>query len=102
MNTDITTITRITSTAGDDVILGPLRKQLNRGAMVQWINRDLVGRAGCDVRKSIVLYDSDMTFVMALPADVTPDVFTERLATLPNTVAAMERIGIRYWSKGIV
>lgn len=96
------TITRITSTAGDDAILGPLRKQLNRGVMVQWINADLIDRAGCDIRKSIVLYDADYSFVMALPADVTPEVFTERLATLPNTVAAMGRIGIRYWSKGLV
>lgn len=97
------TIDRITSTAGDDIVLGPLRKQLNRGLLVQWINRDLINRAGCDVRKSIVLYDADMTFVMAMPADMTPAVFERRLADMPKTVTAMrDRLGIRYWSKGLV
>lgn len=98
------TIDRITSTAGDDIVLGPLRKQLNKGLMVQWINHDLINRAGCDVRKSIVLYDADMTFVMAMPAgEMTPAVFEQRLADMPKTVAAMrDRLGIRYWSKGLV
>lgn len=97
------TIDRIASTAGDDIVLGPLRKQLNRGVMVAWINRDLINRAGCDVRKSIVLYDAEMTFVMALPADITPDIWRQRMAELPQTITAMrDRLGIRYWSKGLV
>lgn len=97
-------ITRITSTAGGDSIMGPLFKQFNRGAMVAWINRDLINRAGCDIRKSIVLYDGDMCFVMALPAgEMTPALFEKRMADMPNTVTAMhDRLGIRYWSKGLV
>lgn len=95
-------ITRITTTAGDDIVLGPLRKQVNRGAMVAWINHDIINRAGCDIRKSVVLYDAQYVFVMALPADITADVFASRLASLPNTVAAMHRAGIRYWSRGLV
>lgn len=97
------TITEITTTAGDDVILGPLRKQLNRGLMVTWINHDLFNRAGCDVRKSIVLYDADMTFVMAMPADMTPAEWRQRLADMPRTVAVMhDQLGVRYWSRGLV
>jgi hypothetical protein len=97
-------ITRITSAAGDDSILGPLVKQLNRGAMVAWINHDLINRAGCDIRKSIVLYDADMSFVMALPAgEMTPALFEQRMADKPKTVTAMhDRLGIRYWSQGLV
>lgn len=97
------TIEQITTTAGDDIVLGPLRKHLNRGVMVAWINRDLINRAGCDVRRSIVLYDAEMAFVMALPAEITPAIWEQRMAELPRTVTAMrDRLGIRYWSKGLV
>lgn len=93
------TLTRITSTAGDDPILGPLRKQLNTGAMVHWINQDLIERAGCDIRKSIVLYTADYTFYMALPASLTVALFEERAAAI---AATLDRAGVTYWSKGLV
>ena len=97
------TITRISNKdiAGAS-FYAPLIKSLNKGLMVQWINADLINRAGCDIRKSVVMLDEDYTFVMALPASVTPAEFQSRLDTLPNTVAAMHRIGIRYWSHGLV
>lgn len=80
----------------------PLVKRLNKGLMVAWINADLMNRAGCDIRKSIVMLDDEYTFVMALPATITPAEFKTRLDAQPNTVAAMHRIGIRYWSHGLV
>jgi hypothetical protein len=97
------TLDEITTTSGGDALFGPMVKQLNRGAMVAWINHDLLNRAGCDVRKSIVLYDADMTFVMAMPADMTPAIWRQRLADMPETVAVMrDRLGIRFWSRGLV
>jgi len=80
----------------------PLIKSLNKGLMVQWINAALIERAGCDIRKSVVMLDGDYTFVMALPASITPAEFQSRLDAQPNTVAAMHRIGIRYWSHGLI
>jgi hypothetical protein len=80
----------------------PLVKHLNKGLMVAWINADLIERAGCDIRKSIVMLDEGYTFVMALPATITPAEFQARLDAQPNTVAAMRSIGIRYWSHGLV
>jgi hypothetical protein len=70
--------------------------------MVSWINRDLLNRADCDVRKSVVFYDADRVFMMALSAEVTPAGFRERLETLPNAIAAARRLGARYWSAGVV
>jgi hypothetical protein len=97
------TITRVTKQdiAGAS-FYAPLVQKLNKGLMVAWINADLLNRAGCDIRKSVVMLDEDYTFVMALPASVTPDEFAARLELLPGTVAAMRRIGIRYWSHGLV
>jgi hypothetical protein len=79
-----------------------MRRELNRGLMVSWINRDLLNRADCDVRKSVVFYDADRVFMMALSAEVTPAGFRERLETLPNAIAAARRLGARYWSAGVV
>jgi hypothetical protein len=83
--------------AGDD-ITDMIRNNLNRGVMIQWINADLFNRADCDVRKSIVLYDADRVFVMALGTSVTPDIFRDRA---PLVADSMSRAGIRYWSVGI-
>jgi hypothetical protein len=71
----------------------PLLVSINRGLMVDWINRDLIGRASHDVRHSIVLYDDAKMFVAALPAsvDMTADVL-DALATA----------GVCFYSKGIV
>lgn len=78
-----------------------LRQHLNRGLMVDWINRDLVNRADCDVRKSVVFYDADRVFVMALGVSVTPAIFRARIAAMPNVLASMARMGIRYYSIGV-
>lgn len=78
-----------------------IRVTLNRGLMVDWINRDLFNRADCDVRKSVVFYDADRVFVMALGTAVTPAMFRDRIETMPNVVASMARIGIRYYSIGV-
>jgi hypothetical protein len=88
-------ITELTP-AGD--VLDMLRQSLNRGVMVQWINADLVNRADCDVRKSIVLYDADRVFVMALGTSVTPDLFRDRINLVASSMAAA---GIRYYSVGV-
>jgi hypothetical protein len=75
-----------------------MRSELNRGVMVAWINADLMNRADCDVRKSIVLYDADRVFVMALGTSVTPEIFRDRM---PLVADSMARAGVRYWSVGI-
>jgi hypothetical protein len=59
--------------------------------MVAWINADLLARASQDVRKSIVLYDADGDFLMAL-LDM-PD------ADALRRVRAVSRV--RFYSKGI-
>ena len=75
-----------------------IRRTLNRGLMVDWINRDLMNRADCDVRRSVVLYDADRVFVMALGVSVTPDIFRNRVDLVAET---MNRAGIRYYSIGV-
>jgi hypothetical protein len=90
-----TTLTELV--AGDD-ITDMIRNNLNRGVMVAWINADLFNRADCDVRKSIVLYDDDRVFVMALGTSVTPEIFRDRA---PLVADSMARAGVRYWSVGI-
>lgn len=84
-------------TAGAD-IMDAMRSELNRGVMVAWINADLMNRADCDVRKSVVLYDESRVFVMALGTGVTPDIFRERMSLVSDSMA---RAGVRYWSVGI-
>ena len=83
--------------AGND-ITDMIRDNLNRGVMVAWINADLMNRADCDVRRSVVLYDADRVFVMALGVSVTPDIFRDRM---PLVADSMARAGVRYWSVGI-
>lgn len=92
------TLERISS-SHDDSLLAPMVRHLNRGAMVQWINHDLMNRAGCDVRRSIVLYNADRCFVMALPASLSVDDF---LARADGVAANFARLGITYWSRGVV
>ena len=68
-----------------------MNRQLNRGLMVAFINRDPANRAHLDVRKSIVLYDANGGFLYALPD--MPD---------ENAQAALKaQTGVTYWSKGI-
>ena len=74
-----------------------MRAELNRGVMVAWINADLINRADCDIRRSVVLYDAERVFVMALGVSVTPDIFRERVALVADSMA---RAGIRFWSVG--
>ena len=88
----------ITELPAADNVLDMLRHTLNRGVMVAWINADLVNRADCDVRKSIVLYDADRVFVMALGTSVSPALFRERLDLV---VESMSAAGIRYYSVGV-
>jgi hypothetical protein len=83
--------------AGND-ITDMIRDNLNRGVMVAWINADLLNRADCDVRRSVVLYDADRVFVMALGTSVTPEIFRDRM---PLVADSMARAGVRYWSVGI-
>jgi hypothetical protein len=78
-----------------------MRSELNRGVMVSWINADLLNRADCDIRRSVVLWDADRDFIMAMGADITPALFRQRLTELPNLVAHMYGAGVRYWSVGI-
>ncbi|AAN02103.1 gp49 [Mycobacterium phage Barnyard] len=73
----------------------PMHRELNKGLMVRWINGDLIERANHDVRKSIVLYDDDQTFVGALPAVLGP-VLTDELQD------KLYSVGVRYYSNGIV
>lgn len=68
-----------------------LEREMNKGLMVAFINRDLLNRANLDVRKSIVFYDDLRTFEYAV-------------AELPDAdmlVKLYEQTNIRYWSKGL-
>lgn len=85
-------------TPGAD-LMDALRAQINRGLMVAWINHDLINRADCDIRKSVVLYDADRVFVMAFSTAVTPDIFADRVHLVTASMSAM---GVRYWSVGVL
>ena len=77
----------------------PLRRSLNKGVMVRWINEDLLDRCDNDVRKSIVFYDEAGVFETALPVaqwnQLNAELQAEFLAKLYAHTA------IRYYSKGI-
>ena len=77
----------------------PLRRSLNKGVMVRWINADLLDRCNNDVRKSIVFYDDAGVFETALTASqwgqLSEELRAEFLAKLYAHTA------IRYYSKGI-
>lgn len=68
-----------------------MRREMNRGLMVRFINADLFSRAGLDVRRSYVLYDEAGIFEWALEQLPDSDV-CQRLH---------DQAGVRYWSKGI-
>jgi hypothetical protein len=71
-----------------------MRREVNRGLMVQWINADLLVRANHDVRTSVVMYDADRLFMFALPGrvDMTND----------DLIDALADNGVRFYSRGIV
>lgn len=70
-------------------------RHVNRELMVMWINADLLNRADCDVRTSVVFYDALQSFVAAVPG-VASDEQVERL------LGALYGAGVRFWSRGIV
>lgn len=71
----------------------PMQREFNKGMMVAYINRDIVSRSHLDVRKSYVYYDADKDFKLALANELEgPGVDQELL----------DKVGIKYWSKGIV
>jgi hypothetical protein len=76
----------------------PLRRKLNKGAMVHWINADLLDRCGHDVRKSIVFYDDAGVFETAM-TQANWDALGKLRETFLSHLYA--RTPIRYWSKGI-
>jgi hypothetical protein len=84
---DTLAITEITTT-------NPMIREVNRGLMVDWINCDLGNRSFYDVRSSLVFYDSDMVFFMALPISL--------LSVIGDISDVLNEHGVRYYSKGIV
>lgn len=72
----------------------PLRREANTGLMVDWINANLLDRASHDVRKSIVLYDENLLFIMALPEGIT--------LTEGQRRELFDKTPVRFWSKGVV
>ena len=74
-----------------------MRREINRGLMRTWINRDLAARAGCDIDKSVVAYDRDGLFLYAAPACWVPEPATEHLLW-----HRLWEVGGRAWSRGIV
>ena len=83
----------------------PMRRTLNKGLMVRWINADLMSRAGHDVRKSIVLYDESGVFETAL-TQAEWDALGDKRETFLSALYAATRANdsltpISYYSKGI-
>lgn len=71
----------------------PMQREMNKGLMVAYINRYLVeGTGSLDVRTSFVYYDADKDFVIA----------TNHELGGPGAEAAFEKLGVKYYSKGIV
>lgn len=77
----------------------PMRATINRGLMVDFINRDLIYRASCDVRRSVVLYDADRMFVHAI--DMTRAEFADQLATNDVLTDQLIGAGVKFWSIGV-
>lgn len=73
----------------DPKTLNPMHREMNRGMMVAWINRQ--GAYHCDVRKSYVYYDKDKDFVHASSIPLGG----------PGAEAAFKRLGIKFWSVGV-
>lgn len=76
----------------------PMRRKVNKGLMVAFINRDLLNRAKLDVRSSIVLYDDAGVFEAA----IDPTTWESFVAHDVAVQALHDQSGIHYWSKGIV
>lgn len=73
----------------------PMIRTVNKGLMVDWINRNLGERAGLSVDTALVLYDKDQLFHYALPPVLGP-------VPSPGLSQALIKIGARYYSTGIV
>jgi hypothetical protein len=71
----------------------PMRRQMNRGLMVTWINHALTTRSHLDVQKSIVIYDDDGLFLTAC---------TQETWDAEGTAERAWGLGGRTWSTGIV
>jgi hypothetical protein len=74
----------------DNMRGNPMMRQANRSLMMEFINDDLAQRSYLDTVRSIVFYDAEGIFELAL-------------ANLPNAVV-LDRLyaaGVRYWSRGI-
>jgi hypothetical protein len=71
---------------------GSMQRMLNKELMVAYINANLISRSHLDVRKSFVYYDESKTFVFAMGIELGG----------PGAESAFEKLGIKYWSKGIV
>lgn len=83
---DTAVIEKITTT-------DPMLRTVNRGLMIQWINADLMSRAGHDIDRSRVFYDADKMFAFAVLRGETVGLkMAEELYTH----------GVRYWSEGVV
>ncbi|ORW08071.1 MULTISPECIES: hypothetical protein [Mycolicibacter] len=67
-----------------------MRREINHGLMVTFINAELLERASLDVGRSVVFYDADHGFLYAV-------------AELPDT-GMLQRLydntSIRFWSYG--
>jgi hypothetical protein len=74
-----------------------MRRAVNKGLMVAFINRDLPGRAKLDVRSSIVLYDDAGVFEAA----IDPATWESFIAHDVAVQALHDQSGIHYWSKGV-
>lgn len=68
----------------------PMQRYMNESLMVHWINK--TGSYHLDVRTSYVYYDADKDFVCAMSLALGG----------PGAEAAFEKLGIKYWSNGIV
>lgn len=66
-------------------------REVNRGLMVAFINRELFERFNLDVDKSIVLYGEDKIFKFALSDELTEG----------QKARLFEDAGCHYWSRGV-
>jgi len=74
-----------------DELRSVMRREVNRGLMVAFINDDLLNRAHLDVRTSTVLYDEGGVFELAI----------KELQLNSELSEALYMAGIRYFTKGI-
>lgn len=69
----------------------PMRREMNKGLMVRFINAELLDRCHLDIRHSFVFYDDAGLFEYALP-ELPDDAMLQRL---------YDKTNVRYWTKGI-